>query len=407
MLDLKLLPHAGGVLELAWRGRLGDYPRALVWSPFGDRLVVGDAAGTLTCFEAETGALVWSTPAHEDAILALAVHPREAILASAGQDGSGRLWELDGAASPRILTGDAAWVEHLAWSASGDWLASASGRHLRIWTPEGELVARTSAHASAVSGIHWCGDEEIASACYGRVSFWNPANGDLRERLDWKGSLISLAVSSDGAIVACGSQDRTVHFWRRRSGEDSMMSGYPYKPAAIDFDWSARLLATPGPNTQPSGASAAPGRKEAPRKSWRAIPSPSRICVSPMRDAGLRRVRRTVWFSSGISTQRAGAAWSAGRLQQRLWSGSPGAATTRRWRRSIPPAASPSGTVPEMRRRHGGAKIHPDGRPGRRSGSQGRRGFLGRQRSPPAGQGDSFYVDGARSSSQTWLRTTL
>ncbi|WP_373508527.1 WD40 repeat domain-containing protein, partial [Thiocapsa sp.] len=114
--------------------------------------------------------------------------------------------------------------------------------------PEGELVARTSAHASAVSGIHWCGEEEIASACYGRVSFWDPASGDLRERLDWKGSLIALAVSPDGAVVACGSQDRNVHFWRRRSGEDSMMTmtGYLYKPAAIAFDPGARLLATSG-----------------------------------------------------------------------------------------------------------------------------------------------------------------
>lgn len=246
MLDLKLLTRASGVLERVWRGRLGDYPRALAWSPFGDRLVVGDAAGTLTCFEAETGAVVWSTPAHEDAILALAVHPGAAILASAGQDGRGRLWELDGTASPRILTGDAAWVEHLAWSPSGHRLASASGRHLRIWTPEGELVARTSAHASAISGIHWCGEEEIASACYGRVSFWDPSSGGLRERFDWKGSLIALAVSPDGAVVACGSQDRTVHFWRRRSGEDSMMTGYPYKPAAIAFDPGARLLATSG-----------------------------------------------------------------------------------------------------------------------------------------------------------------
>ena len=246
MPDLNLLPRAIGVLEHAWQARLQDYPRVLAWSPAGDRLLAGDAAGTLTCFEAATGAVAWSAPAHEDAILALAVHPRRPLLATAGQDGRGRLWDLDGQASANLLTGDAAWVEHLAWSPSGDRLASASGRHLRIWTPEGELVARTPAHASAIAGIHWCGEEEIASACYGRVSFWDPASGDLRERLDWKGSLISLAVSPDGTIVACGSQDRTVHFWRRQTGEDSMMSGYPGKPASIAFDSGARLLATSG-----------------------------------------------------------------------------------------------------------------------------------------------------------------
>ena len=246
MSDLKLLPRAIGVLEPPWRGRLGEYPRALVWSPAGDRLLTGDAAGTLTCFESRTGAVAWSVQAHEDGILDLAVHPREARLASAGQDGRGRLWDLDGRASPRTLDADAAWVEHLAWSPAGDRLASASGRHVRFWTPEGELISRTPAHASAVSALAWCGQAELASACYGGLSFWDPASGALRERLDWKGALISLAISPDGAIVAGGSQDRTVHFWRRLTREDSMMSGYPGKPAALAFDSSARLLATSG-----------------------------------------------------------------------------------------------------------------------------------------------------------------
>jgi WD40 repeat protein len=58
--------------------------------------------------------------------------------------------------------------------------------------------------------------------------------------------VISLAVSPDLAIVACGSQDRSVHFWRRQTGEDSMMSGYLAKPAALAFDHRSRLLATSG-----------------------------------------------------------------------------------------------------------------------------------------------------------------
>ena len=78
------------------------------------------------------------------------------------------------------IDADTAWVEHLAWSPGGDRLASASGRHVRIWTPAGELIARTPAHASAVSGLHWCSEAEIASACYGGLSFYRGSTGRAR-----------------------------------------------------------------------------------------------------------------------------------------------------------------------------------------------------------------------------------
>lgn len=243
------LPRSLGVLGPGWRTRVGDYARCLVWDAAGRQLLVGDAAGTLTCLDAATGAVRWETRAHDGGVLALAAHPSRPLLASAGADGRGCLWALDGDGTPaplRALPGDTAWVEHLAWSPGGNSLASASGRVLRLWHADGTPLAQCDAHVSAVSGLAWCGEAEIASACYGRVTFWQTSTGRPRETLDWKGSLISLVVSPDGAIVACGSQDRSVHFWRRYSGEDSMMSGYPAKPAVLAFDHRSRLLATSG-----------------------------------------------------------------------------------------------------------------------------------------------------------------
>ena len=34
-------------------------------------------------------------------------------------------------------------------------------------------------------------------------------------------------IKPDGDIVACGSQDNSVHFWRRSTGMDAEMTGYP------------------------------------------------------------------------------------------------------------------------------------------------------------------------------------
>ena len=55
-----------------------------------------------------------------------------------------------------------------------------------------------------------------------------------------------MVLSPDGGIVACGSQDNSVHFWRRSTGQDSEMFGYPGKPSALAFDDTGTLLATGG-----------------------------------------------------------------------------------------------------------------------------------------------------------------
>jgi WD40 repeat protein len=67
--------------------------------------------------------------------------------------------------------------------------------------------------------------------------------------LAWKGSLISMAWSPDAKVIACGSQDSSVHFWRLASGNDSQMSGYPFKPKALAWDRESKLLATSGDAT--------------------------------------------------------------------------------------------------------------------------------------------------------------
>ena len=78
------------------------------------------------------------------------------------------------------------------------------------------------------------------------MSFFNAATGELRQKLEWQGSLVSMVLSPDGGIVVCGSQDNSVHFWRRSTGQDSEMFGYPTKPSSLAFDDTGTLLATGG-----------------------------------------------------------------------------------------------------------------------------------------------------------------
>ena len=236
-----------GVFQGDWSAAIQDYPIASGWTYDGGALVVCDSAGGVHVFDAKLGELLWSERcAHEGGALAMSVHPVEAVFATAGQDGNILIWDLTGAPPRCSIEVGGGWVENLLWSPDGARLASSHGREIQVFSVDGTEQWRSDEHLSTVSALGWLNSNELVSTCYGRVTIFDAATGEHNERFEWKGSLVSLALSPDGDVIACGSQDNSVHFWRRSTGEDSMMSGYPGKPTALAFDSTGTLLATGG-----------------------------------------------------------------------------------------------------------------------------------------------------------------
>jgi WD40 repeat protein len=58
--------------------------------------------------------------------------------------------------------------------------------------------------------------------------------------------MLALAWSPNGAYIAAGAQDCTVHFWVMKTGEDLQMAGYPRKIRELAWDPTSRYLATGG-----------------------------------------------------------------------------------------------------------------------------------------------------------------
>ena len=236
-----------GVLRRGWSAAVGDYAIAGGWSRRGEALIVADAAGGVYAFDGKSGARAWvQQETHDGGVLAMAINPSGTAFATAGHDGRVLVRDVAEGDIKRAIDVGAGWVENVAWSPDGQWLAASCSRQIRAYGADGEEAWCSDAHPSTVSAVAWSNSGELATACYGRVTFFDPPTGKLLQKLEWKGSLVSMALSPDGDIVACGSQDNSVHFWRRSTGHDSMMSGYPGKPSALAFDDAGILLATGG-----------------------------------------------------------------------------------------------------------------------------------------------------------------
>jgi cytochrome c len=139
---------------------------------------------------------------HTAPIVALAVSPDGATLASASWDRTVRLWPLNGG-EPRVLDGHNQNVNGVAFTPDGRALVSAGyDATVRIWAIDGAapviVTLPTPLNAVAVARD----GEIIAAGADGKVFFVSP-QGEKRGDVEAQPTpIISVAVSGDGKLVA-------------------------------------------------------------------------------------------------------------------------------------------------------------------------------------------------------------
>ncbi|MCW5559477.1 MAG: WD40 repeat domain-containing protein [Verrucomicrobiae bacterium] len=232
-----------------WSADLADFVACVDWSPDGQWLVAAGSSGPLWRLSASTGAMEERWAGHEEGTFRAVCSPREARIASVGQDGHLRLW-APGVPEPlAALRFESAWVEQAAWSPDGSLLAAAAGRRVRILKSDGVPLQELDPLPSTVTALTWDRDgKELLTASYGRVQRWDAASRTLREPLPWKTSLISVAISPDRRWIVAGTQEQSIQLWEMpyRPGGELAMSGYPGKVRNLAWHYSSRYLATDG-----------------------------------------------------------------------------------------------------------------------------------------------------------------
>ena len=105
---------------------------------------------------------------HEPGLLSVAWQPKGELLATAGQDGSVRLWKsVDGAM--QVAHRGRGWPAGLAWRNDGQRLAFASGRTLQVLDADGQPQLVLDAHTVNLTHLSWRGRDEIVAAGNGAL----------------------------------------------------------------------------------------------------------------------------------------------------------------------------------------------------------------------------------------------
>lgn len=241
--------NAGDVTRLfeVWRAHAGDHVVACEWSRDGQHAVVGSIAGRLMLLERATSAVLWKAEAHAAGLAAADWHPVTSAVATIGHDGRLCLWDGLTGTLTRTCAAAALWGMAVQWSADGRWLASAAGRAVQVWTPEGDEHRTWPGHRATVADLVWHpSDAQLCAATYGGLVILAPDAQKPLRTLNWQGSSLVARWSPDGKYIVTGEQDSSVHFWITATGKDLQMTGYPGKVLELSWSPDSRWLATGG-----------------------------------------------------------------------------------------------------------------------------------------------------------------
>jgi WD40 repeat protein len=226
---------------------IDDFPVDLSWSAAGDQFAVAGGEGSLHRI-ARDGGEAERVAALEQGLLAVAWQPKGTLVATAGQDGSVRLWEMSGEAvagrEPRVVHRGRGWPAGLAWRADGQRLAFAVGRALHVLDAGGATTILLDAHTANLSHLAWRGRDQVVAAGNGALFLDRVDRGGQVEQFLLEGTPQTLTLSPDLKIVASGLADGTVNFRHLNLNRRSRMSGYEGKVDQTTWSANSRLLAT-------------------------------------------------------------------------------------------------------------------------------------------------------------------
>jgi len=186
--------------------------------------------------------------AHKNGLSGLAIAPSGKSFISIGEDGRVMRILPDGTVQ-QLLNIEKAWLEHIAVHADAGLIAVSYKKTVVVLDEQGKVRAEFNNHPSTVQGI--CFDakgKRVAASHYGGVSLWwvNGEAEQVPQRLNWKGSHLSIAWSPNGKYLLTAMQENTLHGWRTPEFADFQMSGYAIKPKSFGWSHDNRWLASSG-----------------------------------------------------------------------------------------------------------------------------------------------------------------
>ncbi len=211
-------------------------------------------------WDATTREIVRDEPSESDAVMAVAWRPDGRCLAAGYDSGAVRIWDLEGEAEPLSFVAHRRfrWTNALAWSPTGDRLATCGDDTVELWDGLSPVPVQTLRTAyRSIDSLVWSPDGRfLAAGCMegseGKLNLWDMVNGVDRGAVGggFDGRITDCAWSSHGRWLAASSRDQRVKIWNTETWEEvpGYQAGHEGMPYSLAWNPEVTLLASAGGN---------------------------------------------------------------------------------------------------------------------------------------------------------------
>lgn len=205
--------------------------------------------------------------AHKDSVESINFSPDDKLIATAGKDGVARLWQLNGNQinkTPKAeFKGHQGSVNSVFFSPNGTTIATVGDDGtVRLWNLQGKQLKKITAHIGSVKAVRFSpkDDKLLATAgtdgTEGTVRLWSlNSKNDAQLLAEFKGHqgrIESIRFSKDGkTIISAGANDGTVKIWTVPQKQSiQRFNGHQGNVNSVRFSPDGEYLATAGDDKQ-------------------------------------------------------------------------------------------------------------------------------------------------------------
>jgi len=233
--------------QILWSKEVDDYVRQVHFIFDGLYVLCATSSGKVYAFSKAGNNRLFARQLHKGAIISSGISQQHNVLATGSEDGTFLLTDLSGGKIIYQFDAPGKWIEHVAVSPDGKWIAFACEKKVTIINIEGQLYDTIERKQNTISAIAWHQDSEtLAVGFFGGVLLYHVSNMETYQFLPWQNAVISLTISPDKKFVCSGTQDYQVHIWPMpyTPESDLAMSGFPNKVKHLTWHCEGQMLAT-------------------------------------------------------------------------------------------------------------------------------------------------------------------